>query len=69
MNNAQNLATAIQARRRLLKITQEGLAEVSGVSLRSLKQIESGRGNPTWNQMNKVLASLGWELSLKESVS
>lgn len=68
MENQDSLATAIKARRKLLKITQEALAQVSGISLRSLKQIESGKGNPTWNQVNKVLVSLGWELKLGERV-
>jgi transcriptional regulator with XRE-family HTH domain len=68
MQETDSLATAIKSRRKLLKITQEALAQVSGISLRSLKQIESGKGNPTWNQVNKVLASLGWELKLSERI-
>jgi len=31
----------------MLHVTQETLAELAGVGLRTLKQFESGKGNPT----------------------
>ncbi|MDQ3002654.1 MAG: helix-turn-helix domain-containing protein [Fibrobacterota bacterium] len=63
-----NLAQSIKERRRILKITQKELSQISGVSLRSLKQLESGKGNPTWNQVYKILEVLGWDLKLSERV-
>ena len=39
------LIKTIKARREVLQVTQEGLAELSGVGLRTLKQFESGKGN------------------------
>ncbi len=36
----------IKERREVLQVTQETLAELSGVGLRTLKQLESGKGNP-----------------------
>lgn len=66
MKTLVELAEAIKQRRRLLKITQEDLAEIASVSLRSLKSIETGKANPTWNQMEKICEALGWEVELKE---
>jgi DNA-binding XRE family transcriptional regulator len=60
------IAGAIKKRRAQLDITQEALAQISGASLRSIKALEKGTGNPTLNQLTKVLEVLGWNLELKE---
>jgi y4mF family transcriptional regulator len=57
------IGKAIKARRKFLGITQKELSEIVGLGLRSLIDIESGKGNPTIDQINKVLSALG--LSLK----
>ena len=57
---------AMKKRRARLDITQETLAQISGVSLRSIKEMEKGTGNPTLSQLTKVLRVLGWVLELKE---
>lgn len=54
----------IKARREMLQVTQETLAELSGVSLRTLKQFESGKGNPTLRTLEKIVGILGLEVSL-----
>ena len=59
---------AIRKRRARLEITRETLAQISGVSLRSIKEMEKGTGNPTLSQLTKVLRVLGWVLELKERV-
>lgn len=64
-----NLAHAIKKRRRSLKITQHDLAQIAGISLRSLKGIETDQANPTWNQVAKLLDALGWEIELREKKS
>lgn len=38
------LIEKIKERRKVLDITQETLADISGVGLRTLKQFESGKG-------------------------
>jgi len=53
---------AIKERRETLRITQENLAEMAGVGLRTLKQFESGKGNPTLNTLEKLAEVLGMEL-------
>ncbi|WP_320052634.1 helix-turn-helix domain-containing protein [uncultured Acetobacteroides sp.] len=55
----------IKARREALQVTQETLAELSGVGLRTLKQLESGKGNPTLLTLQKIADVLGLELYLK----
>ena len=49
-----DLIKLIKARRTELNVTQETLAELSGVGLRTLKQFESGKGNPTILTLKKL---------------
>lgn len=55
----------IKTRREMLQVTQEMLAELSGVSPRALKQFESGKGNPTLQTLSKLADALGLELTFK----
>ena len=59
------LIKTIKERRESLHVTQETLAELSGVGLRTLKQFESGKGNPTMLTMHKISDVLGMKLCLK----
>ncbi|MBK7809051.1 MAG: helix-turn-helix transcriptional regulator [Saprospiraceae bacterium] len=59
------LIKTIKDRREALQVTQEGLAAISGVGLRTLKQFESGKGNPTLLTLQKISEVLGMELCLK----
>ena len=59
------LIKTIKERREIMQITQETLAELSGVGLRTLKQFESGKGNPTLLTIHKLANVLGMEISLK----
>lgn len=61
----QELIQMIKARREALQVTQETLAELSGVGLRTLKQFESGKGNPTLLTLQKIVDILGLEVCLK----
>jgi len=64
MHHAE-LIKIVKERRETLKVTQELLAELSGVGLRTLKQFESGKGNPTINTLQKLADVLGMELKLE----
>ena len=55
----------IKERREILKITQESLADLSGVGLRTIKQLEGGKGNPTFNTLQEIGDVLGLELVLQ----
>ena len=61
----EELIKAIKERREMLKVTQESLAELSGVGLRTIKQFESGKGNPTLQTLQKIADLLGMEVTLK----
>ncbi|MDM1043063.1 MULTISPECIES: helix-turn-helix transcriptional regulator [Empedobacter] len=59
------LIEQIKERRKVLDITQESLADISGVGLRTLKQFESGKGNPTLETLQKLCDALGLEIKLE----
>ncbi|WP_430826307.1 helix-turn-helix domain-containing protein [Carboxylicivirga sp. N1Y90] len=65
MLHFSELVKTIKARREMLQVNQEMLADLSGVSLRALKQFESGKGNPTLQTLGKMADALGLELTLK----
>ena len=55
----------IKERRLLLGLTQQDLADYSGLSPRIIKSIETGRGNPSVGTLRKITEVLGLEISLK----
>jgi transcriptional regulator with XRE-family HTH domain len=59
-----DLFTVLRNRREELGVTQEHLADLAGVGLRTLKKIESGKGNPTAETLSKLAEILGMELLL-----
>ena len=61
----ENLIQTIKERREMMRVTQETLAELSGVGLRTLKQFESGKGNPTLLTIQKLADVLGLEVCLQ----
>lgn len=61
----KELVEIIKNRRVMLKVTQETLAQLSGVGLRTLKQFESGKGNPTLQTVQKLADVLGLEVYIK----
>ncbi|MCF8241482.1 MAG: helix-turn-helix domain-containing protein [Melioribacteraceae bacterium] len=63
--NKFEIGNEIKQRRKFLKITQQELSEIVGVGLRSLIDIESGKGNPTIDQLQKVLSVLGLTFEIK----
>jgi transcriptional regulator with XRE-family HTH domain len=60
----KELGTAIKFRRDFLKIRQEDLAELSGVTVKTIHLIESGNGNPSFETIEKIAVVLGMELVL-----
>jgi transcriptional regulator with XRE-family HTH domain len=61
----EKLIKMIKERRESLQVTQETLAELSGVGLRTVKQFESGKGNPTLTTLQKLGDALGLEITMK----
>ena len=56
------LSDTIKERRAQLRISQIDLAEMAGVSLATVKDIERGKGNPSIQTVEKILAVLGMEV-------
>lgn len=55
----------LKERRALLGLTQQDLADYTGLSLRIIKSIEVGKGNPTVGTLCKIAEVLGLEIRLK----
>ena len=48
--------------RKALGITQQDLADMSEVAISTIKQIESGKGNPSLSTVEKIMDILGMEV-------
>lgn len=57
-----SLREVIKARRKVLDISQQDLAEMSGISLPTVKDIERGLANPSLSTISKMLDVLGMEI-------
>ena len=57
--NIGEISNDIVRRRKTLEISQRELAELSGISLHALSNLESGKGNPTLESLLKVADTLG----------
>lgn len=55
----------LKQRRVALAVTQEQVSSLSGVGLRTIKEIESGKGNPTFSTLSKIADVLGMEIKLE----
>ena len=64
MNNKE-FGSIIKERRKILKINQEDLSEISEVALHTISDIESGKGNPTLQVIYRLCDVLGLKLSIK----
>jgi transcriptional regulator with XRE-family HTH domain len=63
MNN-QQIGKLIQERRDYLNLTQKDVAEMAGITFKSISEIELGIRNPTVNTLISVLDVLGLELTV-----
>ena len=67
--NIKEIGIEIKKRRKYLNITQEDLAEITGISRRSLQYIESGKMNPSIEQLEKILEALGLEIIIRTKIN
>ncbi len=54
----------IRKRRQALRTTQQGLSDMSGVSVRMIKAIEGGYANPSVAILTKILDVIGLRLQI-----
>ncbi len=60
-----DLDKIIKNRRKTLAISQQDLAEMAGIGLATLKDIERGKGNPSMATVSKIMEFLGMEIVFK----
>jgi transcriptional regulator with XRE-family HTH domain len=67
--DAQNLAVVVggrlRDRRRTLGILQEDLAVLAGIAVHTLSNLESGKGNPSLDVLERLLDCLGLQLTIE----
>ncbi len=59
------LSDVIKSRRAKLRLSQVDLAEMAGVSLATVKDIERRKGNPSIRTVEKLLEVLGLEMEFR----
>ena len=60
-----DVETIIKERRTLLGISQQDLADFSGVGISTVKDLERGVGNPSMKTLKKLLDVVGLEMVLQ----
>ena len=63
--NQIDIGSQISERRQVLGIDQKTAAELSGVSVHTFSNVESGKGNPSVKTLEKMLEALGLELRIQ----
>lgn len=55
----------IKERRTILGLTQQDLSDYAGLSVRFIKSVEAGKGNPSIASLEKIADVLGLDIVLK----
>ncbi|WP_213086880.1 helix-turn-helix domain-containing protein [Chitinophaga agrisoli] len=58
------LGSTIRQRRNVLGLRQSSLADLTGVSTRTIQLVEQGKGNPSLETLLNLMDSLGLQLEL-----
>ncbi len=61
----EEIGVQISKRRQVLGIDQKTAAELSGVSVHTFSDVESGKGNPSVKVLRKMLDALGLEIRIQ----
>ena len=59
------ISVQLRKRREFLDLRQEDLSEMSGVAIKSIQLVETGKGNPSVKTLNKIITVLGLELTVQ----
>lgn len=60
--NIAEIGQLVAKRRVDLALKQEDLAELAAVTTKTIYQLESGKGNPAFSTLEKILAVLGLDI-------
>jgi y4mF family transcriptional regulator len=63
--DSKAIGKAIRARRKSRKIVQVDLADIAGISPRTLRDIENGTANPELETLMKICQVLGMEIKVE----
>ena len=61
----KEIGKIIRERREFLDVKQADLAEISGVAIKTIYAIESGKANPSAETLIKLLKVLGMEMNIQ----
>lgn len=64
----EKIGKGIAERRKKQGLSQQDLAEMSGVSPRTINAVELGKANPSINVLTKIVKPLGFIVTLDERV-
>lgn len=64
-HTSMGIGEIIKERRALLGISQQDLADFSGIGVSTIKDLERGAGNPSIKTLNKILEVVGLEMILR----
>lgn len=64
-SDKQAIGGIIQSRRKARKIAQEQLADIAGISTRTLRDIEKGIANPELETLMKICNVLGMDIKIE----
>ena len=59
------IGKSIKERRKTLRVTQDQLADLAGISVNTLYKIEREQANPTLDTLTKIADTLGMEVCLR----
>ncbi len=65
ISEKETIGVIIQSRRKARKIAQEQLADIAGISPRTLRDIEKGVANPELETLMKICNVLGMEIKIE----
>ncbi len=65
----EEIVKSIKARKDVLVVNQEYLAELTGVGIATLKRFESGKGNITLKNLQIIADVLGLEIKLEVKIN
>ena len=65
IDSDEDLAAFLKKRRKELRVTQEQLAELTGLSINGISKVETRKGSITLTTLLKIAPLLGFQVSLK----
>ena len=68
MREMEEIGKQIAERRKKKGLSQQDLAEMFGISPRTINSVEQGKANPSINVLSKMVKPLGFVVTLSERV-